>query len=225
MPIPSPIAADRAPLRETVVERLRSAIVDGTLAPGERLRDGEVATWLGVSRTPVREAILELAASGLVRSAPGRSPVVAPIDDASISDARAVVASMHRLAVRDAVARFTDADIDRMRAANAAFANAHRRHDVEAALAADDAFHAVAVEVCGNAAARAVLDVYTPVLRRAERLRFGSSEGAESVARHDMFIGLCAARDVAGATSLAEHTWDGLALHPDTNPTPRRGPA
>ena len=49
------------------------AIVDGTFAPGEQLRDLELAGWLGVSRTPVREALLRLAEAGLVVAEPGRS--------------------------------------------------------------------------------------------------------------------------------------------------------
>ena len=71
MPVPSTITPPRPLLRDEVFERLRDAIVDGTLAPDEQLRDTELATWLGVSRTPVREALLELGRSGLVRALPG----------------------------------------------------------------------------------------------------------------------------------------------------------
>ena len=56
MPVPDVVTPPRALLRDDVYLRLRDAIVDGTLEPGEQLRDGELATWLGVSRTPVREA-------------------------------------------------------------------------------------------------------------------------------------------------------------------------
>ena len=83
--------------------RLRDAIVDGTFAPGEQLRDLELATWLGVSRTPVREALLRLAEAGLVVSRPGRSTVVTPLDLRAVRDARDVVAAMHDVAVRAAV--------------------------------------------------------------------------------------------------------------------------
>ena len=78
MPLPvahAPLA--RGLLRDDVYRRLREAIVDGTLAPGEQLRDGELATWLGVSRTPVREALLRLQQAGLVTATPGRSTTVA----------------------------------------------------------------------------------------------------------------------------------------------------
>lgn len=195
-------------------ERLRDAIVDGTLAPDEQLRDTQLATWLGVSRTPVREALLELSRSGLVRSLPGRSTVVAPLDASGVRDAQAVVAAMHRVAVEAAVARLTSADLDRMRDANARFDAAQRKGDADAALAADQEFHAVAIEVCGNAAVRAVIAQYEPVLHRAERLRFRSTEGRDSVHRHARLIELCGAGDVAGAAELAEQTWRSLSVDP-----------
>lgn len=220
MPVPAETLPARTLLRDDVFVRLRDAIVDGTLAPDEQLRDAELATWLGVSRTPVREALLELSRAGLVRAVPGRSTVVAPLDTRSIRNAQAVVAAMHALAVRDAAARLRPGDVDRMRAANAAFAQAQRAGDVEAALRADEEFHAVAVDACGNDAVRAVIAQYEPVLRRAERLRFASSEGEESITRHERLIDLLAAGDAEGAARVAEQTWQTLTI--DT-PTPDEG--
>ena len=206
----------RALLRDDVHARLRDAIVDGTLAPGEQLRDIELAARLGVSRTPVREALLELARSGLVAATPGRSTVVAPLDPRAIRDAQAVVGALHALAVRTAVPHLTANDLDAMRAANAAFAAAQRAGDTDGALAADERFHRVALQASGNAAAVAVIAQYEPVLRRVERLRFASHEGAESAARHERLIALCAAGDADGAARLAEQTWQSLSIpiHP-----------
>ena len=224
MPVPAQFLPPRPLLRDEVLGRLRDAIVDGTLAPDEQLRDSELATWLGVSRTPVREALMELARSGLVRALPGRSTVVASLDAASVRDAQAVVAAMHRLAVEAAVDRFTDSDLERMRDANARFDAALHFGDADAALAADQEFHAVAVEVCGNAAVRSVIAQYEPVLHRAERLRFGSPEGLTSVHRHVRLIELCRAGDTASAADLAEQTWRTLSVDfptPDTRPEDR----
>ena len=82
-----------------------TAIVDGTFAPGEQLRDLELAGWLGVSRTPVREALLRLAEAGLVAAEPGRSTDGRRRSTLrAVRDARDVVAAMHELAVREAVA-------------------------------------------------------------------------------------------------------------------------
>lgn len=214
VPVPAVSLPPRALLRDDVYARLRDAIVDGTFAPGEQLRDGDLATWLGVSRTPVREALLELARAGLVHATPGRSTVVAPIDHRSVRDAQAVVAAMHALAVREAVPLLSVDDIVRMRRANVAFAAAQSAGDLAGALRADAAFHAVALDASGNAAVRSVIARYEPVLHRAERLRFASHEGAASVQRHERLIDVCAAGDADGAARLAEQTWQTLSTDP-----------
>ena len=92
--------------------------MDGTLAPGERLRDQELCKWLGLSRTPVREALGRLEQDGLVESAPQRYTQVAPLYRREVQDAFPVVASLHALAAELAVPRLTAADVDAMRAAN-----------------------------------------------------------------------------------------------------------
>ncbi|HYJ28477.1 MAG TPA: GntR family transcriptional regulator [Nocardioides sp.] len=224
MPIPSEVASLRTSLlRDTVHDRLRDAIVDGTLAPGEVVRDTELAAWLGVSRTPVREALLRLGGTGLVRAAPGRSTVVAEIDLDEVRQAHAVVATMHRLAVAEAVAHLAPGDLDAMRRANERFAAALDRGDADAALAADDDFHAIAVDLSGNRALATVLDQFGPVVRRLERLRFASHAGAESVSLHDRLVEACAAGDVGAAAEVAFRTWQNLAdLIPVDAPTDPR---
>ncbi|MFD6445153.1 GntR family transcriptional regulator [Promicromonospora sp. NPDC060204] len=216
MPIPNSVPAiDRRLLRDDVYGRLRDAIVDGSLAPGEQLRDLELAAWLGVSRTPVREALLRLAEAGLVVARPGSSTTVSSLDLREVRGARDVVAAMHEVAVRAAVPGLTEADLDAMRAAEREFREAIERGDVEAALRADDALHGVPVTVAANRALSAVLDQFTPVLRRAERLRFSSLGGRASFARHEELIRLCAAGEAEGAAAVAFDTWSTLPTDAD----------
>ena len=151
---PTAPGVDRSLLRDDVYRRLRDAIVDGTFAPGEQLKDLELAAWLGVSRTPVREALLRLAHSGLVLAQPGRSTVVSPLDVREVRDARDVVAAMHELAVRESVPVLTEADLAAMRDANHRFAAAVESGDVESAVRVDDELHGVLVRICGNRGAR-----------------------------------------------------------------------
>ncbi|HEY4017815.1 MAG TPA: GntR family transcriptional regulator [Pseudonocardiaceae bacterium] len=213
MPVPGAQGlVSRSLLRDDAYRAIRDAIVDGTLAPGERLNDPELSTWLGVSRTPIREALARLERAGLVQTKPGRHTMVSPVDVRAVHEAQSVVAAMHELAVREAVPDLGPADIEAMRAANDRFAEALHRIDVDAALAADDAFHAVAVDVCANHAVRSVLDQFTPVLRRVERLRFGSLSGRDSIAQHARIIELCAAGDADAAAALARANW--LTLTP-----------
>ena len=211
MPIP-PTApgVDRSLLRDDVYRRLRDAIVDGTFAPGEQLKDLELAVWLGVSRTPVREALLRLAQGGLVLAQPGRSTSVSTLDARDIRDARDVVAAMHELAVREAVPVLVAADLAAMHEANRRFAAAVGSGDVQSAVQADDELHGVLVRIAANRALDTVLEQFTPTLRRAERLRFASLQGRESVTQHDELIRLCAAGDAEGAAAVAYDTWHSL---------------
>lgn len=211
MPIPAhDVPRPRLLLRDDVYQRLRDAIVDGTFEPGEQLRDAELAAWLGVSRTPVREALLRLQRSGLVSTSPGRSTLVTTLDARAIRDAQSVVAAMHALAVREAVAQLTAADLANMQEANDRFTSALKRGDVDAALAADDDFHAIPVTAAANDAVRAVLEQFTPALRRLERLRFASLTGRGSVGLHRQLIEHCAAGDVDAAAAVSYETWQTL---------------
>ncbi|OEU85116.1 GntR family transcriptional regulator [Streptomyces abyssalis] len=217
MPIPqSRGLVSRSLLRENAYRAIRDAIVDGTLAPGERLSDAELVAWLGVSRTPVREAMARLEQAGLVRTKPGRYTMVSPLDVRAARAAQSVTAAMHELAVREALPNLSAAELGAMRDANARFADSLRRGDVDAAVRADDDFHGVAVTACANPAVRSVLEQFTPVLRRLERVRFSSLSGRSSVAQHNRIIELCEAGDVDGAAAAARANWQTLAAVLDT---------
>src|SRR3954466_6364652 len=124
MPVPANDPFERDLLRDRAYAAIRDAIVDGTLAPGERLRDQELCAWLGLSRTPVREALARLEADGLVESAPQRVTRVTGLDRREARDAFPVVAALHALAAELAAPKLSAEDIDAMRAANARFADA-----------------------------------------------------------------------------------------------------
>ena len=202
-------AVGRTLLRDEVFRRLRTAIVDGTFEPDENLRDLELAGWLGVSRTPVREALLRLAGAGLVVAEPA-APPGDPARPAGTDEARDVVAAMHQLAVRAATPALSADDIAAMRAANQRFGAALAAGDLPAALAADDELHAVPVRVAGNRAVATVLDQFTPLLRRAELHRFGTPAGRGSIARHERLIELCASGAADAAAAVAFDTWHSL---------------
>lgn len=208
MPVPrKTVAPKRQLLREDAFAAIRAAIVDGTLEPEERLVDAELSAWLGVSRTPIREALARLESAGLVRTRPGQYTIVSPLDARSCTEAQAVTAAMHELAVRDAVTAMGPEHITAMRTANRRLGAALAAGDVSGAMAADDEFHAVAVDLCANAAIRAVLDQYTPLLRRMERVRFSSLTGRSSVAQHAKIAELAERGDAEAAAREARLNW------------------
>lgn len=208
MPVPDlQMPLERDLLRDRAFATIRDAIVDGTLAPGERLRDQELCTWLGLSRTPVREALNRLEQDGLVETAPQRYTQVAPLHRREVLDAFPVVAAVHALAAELAVPHMTEKDFRALRAANRRFAEALAGHRVDAALAADDAFHGIFVEVAANGEIPRVLDRLMPRVRRLERLRFGSLPGRDSVRQHDTIFDAAAGGDAGETATLVRENW------------------
>jgi DNA-binding GntR family transcriptional regulator len=189
---------------------LRDAILDGTLEPGEQLKDAEIAEWLGLSRTPIREALARLEEYGLVETAPNRYTRVTPLDAGDTRDAFTVVAALHSLAAALAVPRIDESELTTMRKANEDFAAALRATDVDRALAADDRFHDVLVHASANREIARSLERLTPKVRRLERARFGSLAGRRSVEGHDQIIALCASGQAEAAAQAVREQW--LAL-------------
>ncbi|MBT2499178.1 GntR family transcriptional regulator [Agromyces sp. ISL-38] len=210
MPLNRSRAERPSSLRDYAYRELRDAIVSGELAPGERLRDPELEEWLGVSRTPIREAIARLEVAGLVHTRRAKQTVVAPLDTRSVLAAQRIAASLHELAVRDAVPQLTEDDLDSMREANARFAAALAAEDTDDAVRADDEFHDVAVRASANPLLPGLLEQVTPLLRRLERARFASLAGRGSVADHDRIIELCAAGRAEEAGLAARENWSTL---------------
>lgn len=98
IPITDTVETPRRLLRDVVFDKMLAAIVDGTLVPGERLNDDELTKWLGVSRTPVREAIAQLHTYGLVEIEANRYTRVASRDDVLYAEAAQFLAGLHLLA-------------------------------------------------------------------------------------------------------------------------------
>jgi DNA-binding GntR family transcriptional regulator len=196
--------------RDRAYRMLRDAIVNGELAPGAVIRDGELAEQVGLSRTPVREALARLADEGLVETRPHAWTRVAPLSLREVRDALVVVRAMHELAVRLAVPVMTEKHHEVMRAANRRFADAIEGGDVEGAVDADDALHDVPVAVLGNRALAATIERQLPLIRRLERLRFGSLLGRSSIGRHDQLIEACEDRDVETAVAITTRIWTNL---------------
>lgn len=193
-------------LRETAYAALSEAIVDGTLAPGEHLNDAELCDWLGLSRTPVREALVRLDDEGLVQTAPQRYTRVCALGQEDARQAFPVLACLHALATELAVPRLAMADHERLRAANDAYVKAIVARDARAACTADHDFHAVFVAVAGNPDIERSLRHLAPRLHRMEQRR-GVLPGRRAEAQHDAIVSRAAIGDAAGAAAAVRANW------------------
>lgn len=198
-------------LRDEAYQRIRRAILEGALVPGARLRPDELAGQLHLSRMPVREALARLRDEGLVEMRPRSGTRVSPVRLDEASQALVVITAMHELAVRIAFPRLHEAHLRRLANAADSFAAAVRAGNYDAAIAADDDFHGVFVEVANNRAVAETLVRYIPPLRRAEALRFGSLPGQKSIAAHKKILTAARDGDIETALSATRANWGSLA--------------
>ena len=138
------------PLREVVFQTLRQAILRGELKPGERLMEIHLAQKLGVSRTPVREAIRKLELEGLVLMIPRKGAVVAEITISDLEDVLEVRMALEELAMKHACRRITKEQLDGLEQLAAVFSESLNGDDVGACAQADMLFHDAIYEATGN---------------------------------------------------------------------------
>lgn len=209
MPLPDTVRPiERRLLREQVYATLRDWIIQGVLQPNEKVRDVELAARLGVSRTPVREALRRLEDEGLVRAEAHRWTRVAPLDPEDAHRIYPIIWTLEGMAVRLAGPALADEDLGEMAEANRRLARALQRGEAVDAWAADRDFHLVFVRRAGNPELLKILQGLKTKLRRLEAAYFGSSAAAEpSVAEHEEILAALARCDHARAAAAVEANW------------------
>lgn len=138
------------PLRDVVFNTLRKGILTGELKPGERLMEIHLANRLGVSRTPIREAIRKLELEGLVTMIPRRGAEVANITEKNLKDVLEVRRALESLAIELACERITEEKRRLLEEKLLQVEEAVRTKDTGAIASADVAFHDTIVEATGN---------------------------------------------------------------------------
>ena len=131
------------PLRDVVFNTLRQAILKGELAPGERLMEIQLVEKLGVSRTPIREAIRKLELEGLVLMIPRKGAEVAKISEKSLKDVLEVRRSLEELAIELACQRMTEEDLKDLEKAEEVFREAVKKGTSMEIAEFDEAYHDV----------------------------------------------------------------------------------
>ncbi len=138
------------PLRDVVFNTLRQAILTGELKPGERLMEIHLANKLGVSRTPIREAIRKLELEGLVTMIPRRGAEVARITEKSMNDVLEVRRALDALCAELACERITGEETEQLHRACEAFEAAVKTRDLKRIARADVQLHDIIVQATGN---------------------------------------------------------------------------
>lgn len=203
----SPIKLDSyQPLREVVCETLRDAIRKGKLKPGERLMESQLAEDLGVSRTPVREAIRKLELEGYVIMMPRRGTYVANLSIRDVNEVFEIRTSLDSLASGLAAERITDEELERLQRLLVAIGGYIEENDMDKIVECDTEFHDLLYQASRNS--RLVGIIFN---LREQLTRFRSTSMAfpgrlkATLEEHRRIVEAIAQGDVAEARAAAEY--------------------
>lgn len=189
-----------------VYERLRDEILNLSLAPGSPIDEVEISEAFGLSRTPVREALVRLAADGLITTLPNRASIVSHIDFLNLHTFYDAITLMYRMTTRLAAEFRTEADLAAMRHHQATFVAAVAAHDALAMIGTNRELHVAIAQAGRNPY---YLQLFTRLLdegRRILRLYYSSFDDElprQYVEEHEEMIAAIAARDIERADRIA----------------------
>ena len=146
------------PLRELVCEHIREAIINGVFAPGKRLMEIQMADEMGVSRTPVREAIRKLEMEGFVVMIPRRGTYVSNMSIRDINDVYEIRISLDTLAAGLAAERISDEELEELQRLLVKVGNAIEENDMAKVVEADIEFHDVLYKASRNERLRNIIN-------------------------------------------------------------------
>jgi DNA-binding GntR family transcriptional regulator len=203
----NPARIERRPLHEEVVSQLGDRIVRGELAPGTRLNERVLCEQLGISRTPLREAIKMLAAEGLVELLPNRGAIVTPLDAGNVAHTLAVMGALEALAGELACTNASEADIGEIRALHFEMRAHHARKDLAGYFSCNQRIHDRIIAASANPV---LASTYRQMNAKVLRVRYMANLSQErwdaAVAEHDEILAALSTRDAIRLKRLlAEH--------------------
>ena len=194
----APLPVERRLLHVAGIDRLRDMIIQGELAPGMKLNERVLAEHLGISRTPLREAIKFLASEGLVELQPNRGAFVALSDAPRVREVFLVLGALEALAGELVCAQATDAQVAEIRALHYEMVLHQVRGDLAAYFRCNQDIHARLVGFTGNAT---LVQSWRALNAKVERVRYMANLSGErwqqAVREHEMMLDALGARDGA----------------------------
>lgn len=193
------------PLREVVFETIREAIISGYLRPGERLMEVQLAEEMGVSRTPVREAIRKLELEGFLVMMPRKGAYVAGISMKDIADVFEIRASMESLAAGLAAERITEEELENLKQILVSVAESADHNDLDGIVHTDTDFHDIIYKASRN---DRLIQIINNLMEQIQRFRATSlafpGRMKVTVEEHRKLVEAIANRDVSLAKALAQ---------------------
>ena len=196
-------------LAEQIADRLRRKILKGSLPPGAPIKERDIADEIGVSRTPIREAVRMLAQEGLVELRPSRSPIVTVSDHVEVEEQTTVLIALEKLSARLACENARHADIDHMAHLVEEIAANYDHADPIDIFEVDMAFHTAIAKASGN---KSLAETHRTFLRRLWRARYLAAvsrrNGTRIVDEHGAILDALRRRDQEAAeAAVSAHLW------------------
>ncbi len=186
----------RAPLHVQVAERLRVLIDSGELAPGTRLNEIELCNTMGVSRTPLREAIRSLATEGLIELQPNRGAIVSIVSQEDVTEILPIMASLEGLGGRLAAMHMDQSKIAQVRKIHDQMISHYKNNEVAEYFETNRLIHELITEGSGN---QTLVDTINSLSAKVRRARFTAQMTKESwakaVSEHEEMIAALEAQD------------------------------
>lgn len=167
MPIPANHSKPvRQSAKENALNQIQQWIINGTLLPGEKLNDSELADALGISRTPIRESLQLLEVQGFVKMYPGKATQVTEIEREAIKDLLPPLAVLQSLSAELAIDHLTADQLKQLENINERFAKSIYSNNDFAALKVDEEFHQVIVDITKNTYIQSIVESLQAHVRR-----------------------------------------------------------
>lgn len=199
------ISIDNSPLCERVAETIRDYIMKGTLKEGDRLTEPKLSELLGISRTPIREALRLLEAEGFVEIFPRRGAMVSVITDTDVDEIFVLKTKMESLAAKIAVKNMTDEDIAKLKDINDKMRKYSTTKNVSSLIKLNSDFHNLFIEKCTNSRLRKFLGSLLKQFKRATAYSFTETGRISKVIEeHDEIIEAFESRNEEKVEKLVE---------------------
>ncbi|MRG86741.1 GntR family transcriptional regulator [Salinibacillus xinjiangensis] len=209
MPVPANHSKPvRQSAKESALNQIQQWIIDGTLLPGEKLNDSELAESLGVSRTPVRESLQLLEVQGFVKMYPGKATQVTEIRRDAIKDLLPPLAALQSLSAEVATDHLKADHISQLEQINERFKQSIHSNNGYAALKVDEEFHQLIVDITKNPYIQSVLESLQAHVRR--HFFYNSIVLSErSIEEHNTIIKAMKNGNKDQAASIMKENWLG----------------
>jgi DNA-binding GntR family transcriptional regulator len=196
-------------IKDEAYERLNKLIVTGELAPMTKIRVADLSEQLGISRTPLREALLRLENDGLIISKANRWTMVAPINIKDALNIYPIISSLECLALKEAFDKIEDKDIEELEKINEDIKTIDLNTDLLTKIQLDNLFHKKIIDMSDNVEIYPLIENLKRKVQRMEIFYYDDIQGySKTYDAHKMIIEFMKERDYEKSIKALRQNWE-----------------